>query len=88
MLNKFTHAGQNETDIKGKKPLANPNDIKNEDEMTEEAKMAIAETFYMGGASSPRSLGPSVSTEGFMLIRNIFRKIFKRSKNSDVPAGK
>jgi hypothetical protein len=74
-------ATQNDVNTGKKKSGEMPDEENNEDEMSDEAKRNISESFYMGGSTaSPRSLGPSVSTEGFMLIKEIFHKISKKGK--------
>lgn len=46
-----------------------------EDKETEDARMAVASQFYMGSPNtSPHSQGPSISSEAFLFLKNLFRR--------------
>ena len=50
-------------------------DSEGEDKETEDARMAVAGQFYMGSPNtSPHSQGPSISSEAFLFLKNLFRR--------------
>lgn len=50
-------------------------DSNGEDKDNEDARMAVARQFYMGSPNtSPHSQGPSISSEAFLFLKNLFRR--------------